>query len=40
LAGEPEEAARWTAAHHEPSTWADLPIPEPVVVALDAADND
>jgi hypothetical protein len=40
LAGEPEEAARWSAAHHDPSTWAELPIPEPVVVALDAADND
>ncbi|MDQ1430876.1 MAG: hypothetical protein QOF40_1478 [Actinomycetota bacterium] len=40
LAGEPEEVARWAAAHHEPSTWADLPIPEPVVVALDTADND
>jgi HD domain len=40
IAGEPEEAARWSAAHHEPSTWADLPIPEPVVAALDAADND
>ena len=40
LAGEPEEAALWSAAHHEPSTWAELPIPEPVVTALDAADND
>ncbi len=40
LAGEPEEAARWSAAHHDPATWPDLPIPEPVVVALDAADND
>jgi hypothetical protein len=40
LAGEPEAVARWSAAHHEPSTWAALPIPEPVVVALDAADND
>jgi hypothetical protein len=40
LAGEPEEAAVWAAAHHDPSTWADLPIPDVVVVALDAADND
>ena len=40
IAGEPEEAARWAAAHHDPSTWPDLPIPEPVVVALDEADND
>ena len=40
LAGEPEEAARWAAAHHDPSTWEYLPIPEPVVVALDEADND
>jgi hypothetical protein len=40
IAGEPEEAAQWAAAHHDPSTWADLPIPEPVVVALDEADND
>jgi hypothetical protein len=40
LASEPEEAARWAAAHHEPSTWAALPIPDPVVIALDEADND
>ncbi len=40
IAGEPEEAAQWAAAHHDPSTWPDLPIPEPVVVALDEADND
>ncbi len=40
LAGEPEEAARWAAAHHDPSTWPDLPIPPEVVVALDEADND
>ena len=40
LAGEPEEAARWAGAHHDPSSWADLPIPEAVVVALDEADND
>jgi len=40
LAGEPEEAARWAAAHHDPSTWPDLPIPSEVVVALDQADND
>jgi hypothetical protein len=40
LAGGPEEAARWAEAHHEPDRWPDLGIPEPVVVALDAADND
>jgi hypothetical protein len=40
LAGEPEEAARWAGAHHDPSTWAALPIPHEVVAALDAADND
>jgi hypothetical protein len=40
IAGEPEEAAQWAAAHHDPSTWADLPIPAAVVVALDEADND
>ena len=40
IAGEPEEAARWATAHHDPSLWADLPIPEPVVHALDEADND
>jgi hypothetical protein len=40
IAGEPEVAAQWSAAHHEPSTWPELPIPEPVVAALDAADND
>lgn len=40
LAGEPEEAAVWAAAHHDPSTWATLDIPERVIVALDEADND
>ena len=40
LAGEPEEAAVWSAAHHDPERWAELPIPAPVVAALDAADND
>jgi putative nucleotidyltransferase with HDIG domain len=40
LSGEPEEAARWAAAHHDPSRWADLSIPEPVITALDEADND
>ncbi len=40
LAEEPEEAAQWAAAHHDPSIWPDLPIPAPVVAALDAADND
>ena len=41
LAGEPEEAALWAAAHHDPDTLGRRsPIPEPVIVALDAADND
>jgi hypothetical protein len=40
LAGGPEEAARWAAAHHDRSAWDALPIPAPVVVALAAADND
>ena len=40
LAGEPEEAALWSAVHHDPERWAELPIPEPVIAALDAADND
>jgi HD domain len=40
IAGEPEEAARWATAHHDPSLWSELPIPEPVVHALDEADND
>ena len=38
---EPEEAARWSAAPPRPRQLGrSLPIPEPVVVALDAADND
>ena len=40
IAGEPEEAAQWSAAHHDPDRWAALPIPGPVIAALDAADND
>jgi hypothetical protein len=40
LAGEPEVVAAWSAAHHRPDTWVQLPIPAPVVEALDAADND
>jgi hypothetical protein len=40
IAGGPEEAAVWASAHHDPSTWDDLPIPHEVVVALDEADND
>jgi hypothetical protein len=40
LARGPEAAARWAAAHHT-SPWPDdLDIPEVVVVALDACDND
>jgi hypothetical protein len=40
IAGGPEEAARWSAVHHDPGAWADVGMPEPVVAALDAADND
>jgi hypothetical protein len=40
LAGGPEEAAQWAAAHHAPETWPTLPIPEPVVAALAEADDD
>ena len=40
LAGGPEEAAQWAAAHHSPDTWSSLAIPEPVVAALAAADDD
>jgi hypothetical protein len=40
LAGGPEEAAQWAAAHHAPDTWPDLLLPAGVVAALDAADND
>jgi len=40
LAGGPEEAARWAAAHHDASRWAELGLPADVVAALDAADND
>jgi hypothetical protein len=40
LAGGPEEAARWAAAHHAAERPDDLGIPDAVVVALDACDND
>jgi hypothetical protein len=40
IAGEPEEAAIWAAVHHDPTQWDELAIPEPVIVALDEADND
>ena len=36
----PEEAAAWAAAHHDPERWAASGIPEPVVAALVAADDD
>lgn len=40
LAGGSEEAAAWSAAHHEPpATWFDLGIPGPVVDVLDRADH-
>jgi hypothetical protein len=38
-AGGREEAAVWSAAHHHPETWKDLPIPHTVVQVLDAADQ-
>ena len=40
VAGGPEEAAAWAAAHHTPDRWDSSGIPEPVVVALVAADDD
>lgn len=40
LAGGPEEAVRWAEVHHEPSAWHTVGIPEPVVDALAAADDD
>jgi hypothetical protein len=40
LADGPEEAAQWAAAHHTPASWDTLPIPDPVVDALAAADDD
>jgi hypothetical protein len=40
LADGPEEAARWAAAHHTPDAWGDTGLPEVVVVALVAADDD
>lgn len=40
LAAGHEEAARWSAAHHFPDEWATTGIPEPVVEALVAADDD
>lgn len=39
-AGGAEPVARWAAAHHDSSLWADTGIPMPVMVALDAADDD
>jgi predicted HD phosphohydrolase len=40
LAGGPEEAAQWAAAHHDPERWDDLDVPPRVVEALAAADRD
>ncbi len=40
LAGGPEEAARWAAAHHTPGAWSSTGIPDAVVAALVAADDD
>lgn len=36
----PEEAAAWAAAHHDPDRWATTGIPEAVVLALVASDDD
>src|SRR4029077_3936688 len=36
----PEEAARWSAAHHTRPLPDDLGLPDVVVVALDTCDND
>lgn len=38
-AGGREEAAVWSAAHHHPETFTDLPIPIAVVQILDTADH-
>jgi len=38
--GGTEEAARWAAAHHDPSAWPGTGIPAPVVTALHEADDD
>jgi hypothetical protein len=40
LAGGTEAAAEWAATHHHPGEFDRLPIPRPVVDALDAADNE
>ncbi|HEU5300619.1 MAG TPA: hypothetical protein VFW06_00115 [Acidimicrobiia bacterium] len=39
-AGGSEATARWAAAHHDPSRWAETGIPPAVMAALDAADDD
>jgi hypothetical protein len=40
VAGGPEAAAAWAAAHHEPARWADTGIPDVVVRTLVASDDD
>jgi hypothetical protein len=40
VAGGPEEAAIWAAAHHQPGTWDATGIPREVVAALESADDD
>ena len=40
LVGGPEDAAVWAAAHHDPERWATTGIPDTVVAALVASDND
>jgi hypothetical protein len=39
-AGGSDVAARWAAAHHDPSIWDATGIPTPVVTALHDADDD
>ena len=40
IVGGSEIAARWAAAHHDPSSWESTGIPAPVVAALHDADDD
>ncbi len=40
VSGGSDVAARWAAAHHDPSRWDATDIPAPVVAALHAADDD
>jgi hypothetical protein len=40
VAGGPDVAARWAAAHHDPTAWDATGIPTSVVAALHDADDD